>query len=58
MQKKLGRPKLPAGQQRARLIMFRLLPAEEKKIHAAIRRSGLTRSAWVRQALLAAAARQ
>jgi hypothetical protein len=55
MPKKAGRPKLPNGMVRNIPISTRLLPEENKAISVAVKRSGETKSDWVRKVLLDAA---
>lgn len=55
-QKKLtGRPKLPEEKARSIFISTRLSSSENLEIRDAIRRSGISKSAWLREALLNAA---
>jgi len=56
MSKKAGRPKLPTGKVRDIPISTRLLPEENSTIKDAVKRSGLSKSDWVRKVLLDAAA--
>ncbi|MFO1498499.1 MAG: hypothetical protein U1G07_08930 [Verrucomicrobiota bacterium] len=56
MKRKRGRPKISGRGARAKYISARLLPTEEALIRSAIQKSGKTKSNWVRDALLAAAA--
>ena len=53
--KKLGRPKLAKGEAKGVLIGARFAPDESKIVHEAIKRSGLVKSDWIRNTLLAAA---
>ena len=55
MKKKLGRPKLPKGEAKSVLIAAKVSKDDWGKIQAAMKRSGLSESEWVRQAALAAA---
>ena len=50
--KKLGRPKLAKGEARGVLIGARFAPDESKAVHAAVKRSGLGKSEWIRKTLL------
>lgn len=50
----MGRPKVPKDRAKIDRIQARLTPAEREKIDAAITKSGLTESAWVRKALISA----
>lgn len=52
MTNKAGRPRLPKGKVRNIPISTRLLPEENKAILEAVKRSGETKSDWVRKALL------
>jgi len=56
MTSKAGRPKLPDGKTRNIPISTRLLPEENSAIKDAVKRSGLSKSDWVRKVLLDAAA--
>jgi hypothetical protein len=49
---KLGRPKLAKGEFKAVLIGARFAPDEAKTVHAAVKRSGLGKSEWIRKTLL------
>jgi len=55
MKKKMGRPKLPKGEARNVLLAGKVSELEYAKVLAAIKRSGMSESEWVRQAVLAAA---
>lgn len=55
MAKKAGRPKLPDGELRNIPISTRLLPNENQAILDAVKRSGESKSDWVRKVLLDAA---
>ncbi len=55
MKKKMGRPKLPKGEAKTVLVAGKVSKADWEKIHAAMQRSGLSESEWVRLAVLAAA---
>jgi uncharacterized protein (DUF1778 family) len=50
----MGRPKVPKDRAKSDRIQARLTPAERDKIDAAVAKSGLKESAWVRKALIAA----
>jgi hypothetical protein len=52
MEKKLGRPKLPKAWTKNALYAARFTAGESKQIEMAITRSGLSKSAWIRSALL------
>jgi len=56
-EKKLGRgrPKVPEAEARGIFISTRLSPEENKAISEAIKRSGKTKSEWMREALINAA---
>jgi hypothetical protein len=58
LHKPLGRPKLPAEHSRKPGLSFRLKPAEQQEIELAIEASGLSKSEWIRAALLAKARSQ
>jgi len=51
---KMGRPKLPKAKVRVILMQARVSPEESRAIEAAIKRSGDSKSEWIRKALLAA----
>ena len=51
---KMGRPKVPKEKAKSYRIQARLDPADREKIDAAVARSGLKESAWVRKALITA----
>ncbi len=53
-----GRPALPAEQRRTERIETRISPVERADVDAVLQRKGLTESAWAREVLLAAAARE
>jgi len=53
----MGRPPAPKGKARSGFVGTRLLPAEDREIQEAIRRSGQSKSDWIREALLRAARR-
>lgn len=52
MAPKAGRPRLPDGKIRNIPISTRLLPEENSTIKDAVKRSGLSKSDWVRKVLL------
>jgi predicted HicB family RNase H-like nuclease len=49
-----GRPALPKGERRSKLLAFRVKPEEEKRIQVAAEAADLKVAAWVRQAVLRA----
>ena len=53
--KKMGRPKLPKGEAKARSIQVRLNGEAIKRVNAAAKASGQTVSEWIRRVLNAAA---
>jgi hypothetical protein len=55
MKAKMGRPKLPQGTAKGVLFAVRVAASEADKIHAAIKKSGLPKPDWARNALLDAA---
>lgn len=55
MKTKMGRPRLPKGDVRDVLMTTRVNTHEEKAILAAVKASGLDKTAWLRKALLAVA---
>jgi len=55
MTKKMGRPKVPKSKALGEVFSGRLRPDEGKEVRAAIRQSGKSQSAWIREALLKAA---
>jgi uncharacterized protein (DUF1778 family) len=57
MSKKMGRPRLPAGEIRGEVIMLRLRSDEKRAIMRAARKSGEPYAAWMRELLLRAARR-
>lgn len=54
----MGRPKLPAGEGKRTHLIVRLSAEEKAAIEAAAEHAGASVSAWVREALLAAAKTQ
>ena len=55
MKPKMGRPKLPKNEARNILMTTRVNANEERAIKAAVKASRLEKTAWLRNALLAAA---
>ncbi len=53
----MGRPKVPKDKAKSDRIQARLSVAEREKIDAAVAKSGLKESEWVRKALLSASDR-
>lgn len=51
----MGRPKLKKAEFKGILIGARFAPDESKTVHDAVKLSGLGKSEWIREALLAAA---
>jgi hypothetical protein len=58
MKPRIGRPKLPKGVTKNVLIGARFDANDAKAVLTAIKRSKLGKSAWIRKALLASAAKQ
>lgn len=56
MKPKMGRPKLPRGEAKGVLFAVRVAKGEAERIQTAIKRSGLSKPDWARNALLSAAA--
>jgi hypothetical protein len=54
---KVGRPMLPRKEKRGRFISTRLSPPEYAEIEQAVEGSGISKTAWVRTKLVAAARR-
>jgi hypothetical protein len=52
--KPTGRPKLPQAEARSIFISTRLSPAENEEVRSAMKRSGKTKSDWLRAAILGA----
>ena len=52
--KKIGRPKLPKGEAKGRIVPVRFNAADIKRVEAAARSSHKTVSEWVRSTLNAA----
>jgi hypothetical protein len=55
MKTKMGRPKMPKGTAKSVLFAVKIAANEAEKIQTAIRKSGLAKPDWARNALLAAA---
>jgi hypothetical protein len=55
MSKKMGRPRLSKGELKGVLIGARFSPEEAKQVIVAVQRTGINKSQWVRNCLLAAA---
>jgi hypothetical protein len=55
MKTKMGRPKLPKGTAKGVLFAVRVAANEAERIHQAIRKSGLSKPDWARNALINAA---
>lgn len=55
MKKKIGRPMLPKGTANSVLFAVRIAANEADKIQTAIRKSGLKKPEWARNALIKAA---
>jgi hypothetical protein len=55
MKNKMGRPKMPKGTAKAVLFAVRIAANEADKIQHAIKKSGLTKPDWARNALIHAA---
>jgi hypothetical protein len=52
--KKIGRPKLPKGEAKGRIVPIRFNPADLKRIESVARTSQQTVSEWIRGAVAAA----
>ena len=52
--KKIGRPKLPKGEAKGRIVPIRFNPADLKRIEATARASQQTVSEWIRGTVAAA----
>ena len=52
--KKVGRPKLPKGEAKGKLVALRLSASEEKRVNAAAKAKKLSVSEWIRNTLSAA----
>jgi hypothetical protein len=55
MKTKMGRPKLPKGTANSVLFAVRIAANEADKIQTAIKRSGMAKPEWARNALINAA---
>jgi hypothetical protein len=55
MKTKMGRPKMPKGTANTVLFAVKIAANEANKIHEAIKKSGLKKPDWARNALLNAA---
>jgi hypothetical protein len=55
MKNKMGRPALPKGEAKGEVFSVRVAANEAAKIGLAIRKSGLKKPEWARQALIQAA---
>jgi len=55
MKPKMGRPKMPKGTANSILFAVRIAANEAGKIHQAIKKSGLKKPDWARNALISAA---
>ena len=55
MTKKAGRPKIGANNTKGVFFAARFTPGESQRLHAAIARSKLSKSQWMRKTLLSAA---
>jgi len=55
MKSKMGRPKLPKGTANTVLFAVKIAAKEADKIQQAIKKSGLTKPEWARNALVNAA---
>jgi hypothetical protein len=53
--KKVGRPKLPKGEAKGKLVAIRLDPEELKRLDGAAKANNQTRSEWMRNTLNEAA---
>jgi predicted HicB family RNase H-like nuclease len=52
--KKVGRPKLPKGETKGKLVALRLSASEEKRVSAAAKAKNVSVSEWIRSTLNAA----
>ena len=52
MKTKMGRPKMPKGENKGVLIGARFSTPEAKQVEDAVRRAGKVKSEWVRTTLL------
>jgi hypothetical protein len=55
MKTKMGRPKMPKGTANTVLFAVKIAATEAEKIQGAIKKSGLTKPDWARNALINAA---
>jgi len=55
MTKKMGRPKLDKDEARGRFVSTRVSTPEYQEITEAVKRSGIGKTEWVRNALLSTA---
>jgi hypothetical protein len=55
MKPKMGRPKMPKGTANTVLFAVKIAATEAEKIQSAVRKSGLTKPVWARNALINAA---
>jgi hypothetical protein len=55
MKTKMGRPKMPKGTAKAVLFAIRIAANEAQKINEAVKKSGMKRPEWARNALINAA---
>jgi hypothetical protein len=55
MKTKMGRPVLPRGEAKGEVFSVRVAAGEANKIHQAIKKSGLKKPDWARNALILAA---
>ena len=54
MKRKPGRPKLPKGEAKGKILPIRFTKAEAKQLTEAAKRNGLTLSEWIRRTVLGA----
>ena len=54
MKRKPGRPKLPKGEAKGKIVPIRFTKIEAERLAEAAKRNGLTLSEWIRRAVLAA----
>jgi hypothetical protein len=55
MKNKMGRPKMPKGTANSVLFAIRIAAIEAQKINDAVKKSGLKKPEWARNALMSAA---
>ena len=55
MKTKMGRPKMPKGTANSVLFAVRIAANEAQKINEAVKKSGMARPEWARNALISAA---